>query len=305
MSQENADPSQILSALSEALAAAVDRASPSVVRIEARRRQSQGTGIIWRTSGLVLTADHVLERSEDVTVGLPDGKTVPATVVGRDSERDVALLRAPVDGLPPIEAGPAARVGHLVVAVGRPGEQIMATVGVVNAIGTGRRRRRVDRPTLIHTDALLYPGFSGGPLLDSAGRVIGLNTSRMRAGAGIAIAIDAVTQVAEALQAGGKLKRGYLGITSQPVALPGPLQTGLGLEQQAGLLVSEVEADTPAERGGLILGDVLLTVGEQRVEDPGDLQAALSPERIGQALAVTILRAGELRELSVTVAERP
>lgn len=294
-----------LAAFSDELAAAVARAAPSVVRIEGRVRRGQGTGVVWAEGGLVVTADHVVERTEEVTIGMDDGSRVAGTIIGRDSNVDVALVRGTLDGVPPIERGPRAKVGNLVLALGRPGAGIMATVGVVNATGDregGARRGR--RSRYVHTDALLYPGFSGGPLLDSAGGMIGLNSSRDRSGAGVAIDLEVVTRTVEALQAGGRVQRGYLGVTTQPVTLPQSLREKLDVKQTGGLLISSIEEGAPAEAAGLLIGDILLTLGGETMEDNGDLRSALGLSPIGQAAAGILIRGGELREIALVIAER-
>lgn len=299
------DSLEALTALSAALAAAVERVGPSVVRVEARQRRSQGTGVIWSADGLVVTADHVLERGEDISVAFHDGTSVDATIVGRDSDRDVALLRTNTNGFPPIPRGEPPKVGHLVLAVGRPNDRLMATMGLVNTIrGMGRRRPTHGGAALIQTDALLYPGFSGGPLLDAAGRMVGLNSSRSRAGAGVAIALEAVGDAATTLLAGGKVHRGYIGVVTQMVSLPQQLRDKLNVEQAGALLISSVEQGSPAEEAGLLLGDVLLGLDGQTLQDGGDLRAILASDRVGERLAAHLIRGGERRHLEVAIGER-
>jgi S1-C subfamily serine protease len=262
--------------------------------------------VVWSTDGVIVTADHVLEREEDLLVGLPNGDSASATIVGRDAGTDLAVLRVSATGLQAIEPGPAPRVGNLALIVGRPGESLGTSIGVVSALGGPARTWRGGQlDGFIRTDATFYPGFSGGPLVDAAGRMIGLATSGFGQGAGLAIPLETVKRVSGALLSHGRVKRGFLGLSSQPVALPEGLRQRLGLEQESGLLVVGVEAGGPAERGGLLIGDVLLTLGGQPTRHTEDLRRQLGAEQIGQPSVVRIVRAGESRELSVTIGERP
>ena len=306
MSDDGGGAGGVLVAFSDGLAGAVERAGASVVRVEARRRQS-ASGVLWGADGLVLTADHVLERDEDLVVGLPDGREVAATIVGRDPGTDLALLRAEAPGPAAIERGPAPRVGHLALIVARPGDGLATSIGVVSAIGGPARTRRGGQlDGFIRTDATYYPGFSGGPLVDSAGRMIGLATSQFGggSGAGLAISLETVRRVAESLLSHGRVRRGFLGIGSQPVAIPAALRERLGLSQETGLLVVGVEAGGPAEQGGLLIGDLLIALGGSPVKDTEDLRDQLGADRVGQPTAVRVIRGGEPRELTVTVGER-
>lgn len=297
-----------LAALSDALADAVDMAAKSVVRIEARRRQP-ASGIIWSADGLIVTADHVLERDEDLAVGLPDGRRVAATVVGRDPSSDLAVLRAEASGLTPLARGGSARLGSLALIVARPGDETMASLGSINAI-TGpvrtRRRRRIEG--LIVTDASFYPGFSGAPFVGADGQALGLATSRFGGGrgAGVIIPMSIVERVATALIGHGRVRRGFLGLSSQPVAIPEALRTRAGLgEQEVGLMVVGVEPGGPAETAGFTLGDVLVALGGEPVRDTGELRDLLGPDRVGEATTARVIRGGAPVELSVTVGERP
>lgn len=291
---------------SEELAQAVERAGASVVRVEARRRLS-ASGVVWSADGLVLTADHVLERDDDLAVGLPDGQRVAGTIVGRDPISDLALLRAEAANLTPIERGPSPRVGHLALIVARPGEAVATSIGMVNALEGPFRTRRGGRfEGVIRTDARFYPGFSGAALADTGGRMIGLATSRFGAGmgSGLGVPLETIDRVAAALLSHGRVRQGYLGVTSQRVALPDALRTSLGLDQETGLMVLGVEPGGPAEQGGVLMGDVLLTLGDQPIRNTEDLRTALAGERIGQQTPTRVLRGGELRDLVVTIGER-
>jgi len=292
-----------LGALSAGMADAVETIGPAVVRVNGRRRRS-GTGVVYGQN-TVLTASHVLEREEDLTVGLHDGRTLAARFAGRDHSTDLAVLR--VEGLDLKAAAPAegeARVGQLALAVGGPsrGEGPRATFGIVSAVGGPVRIWRGPRlERYIQTDAAPYPGLSGGPLIDVGGKVLGIMVSGSR-GTAFAIPADLAWRVAGTLEERGSVKRGYLGILSQPVRLPDGQK--LGLTQKGGLLVVGVEDGSPAGRGGLIIGDILATLDGQPVEDTDDLLVLLSSERVGRVVPVKLVRGGELEELEITVGER-
>lgn len=294
-----------LALISEELARAVERAAPSVVRVNARRRIS-ASGVVWQPQGLILTADHVLEREEDVTVGLPDGSEVAASLVGRDRSSDLALLRVAPHDLPPLERGTMPSVGHLVLAIGRPGRGgPLASLGIVSGVqGAGRRWRPGAPESILITDAVLYPGFSGGPLVNASGQLVGINTSLHARGASPAVPIEAAGQIAETLLKQGRIPRGYLGVACQPVALSATLRQRLQIEQAAGLLVVGVDPDGPAEKGGLLVGDILLDLDDQQVHDPADLLRILSPGTVGHGMAVRAVRGGALHACSVTIGER-
>lgn len=303
--QENGR-SGVLAGMSEELAEAVEKASDSVVRVEARRRVA-ASGTVWGAAGLIVTADHVLEREEDIVVTLSGGQEAPATIAGRDPGTDIALLRIEAHDLASIEQAPSPKVGRLVLALGRPGPGgTMATAGIVSAIGgPARTWRGVRLEGFIRTDALLYPGFSGGPLIDIQGRVLGISTSHLAPGASLAIPAEAVGRVVTALLQSGRVRRGFLGITSQPVVLPARLRSRLGLGQETGLLIVGVESEGPADRAGVLLGDVLVGFDGEQMRDTDDLQRMLAGDRVGQPMPLKVVRGGELRDLTVTIGERP
>ena len=303
----------VLSAFSDEIASTVERVGRSVVRVDAGRRFS-GSGVVWE-NGLILTADHVIESEEAIEIGLPDGSSVKATVAGRDENSDLALLRLEsgaggTAGLPAMKRGGAPRVGQLALVVARPGSSVATSIGVVGAAGALRGRGGRERQgahegeNYIWTDASFYPGFGGGAFVDTEGRLIGLATSTSRTGAGIAIPLATIERVAGSLRQHGRIKRGFLGIGSQQVELPEALRTKLGVQQERALLVMGVEEGGPADKGGLLLGDVLVTLAGQAVDDHQTLLSLLNPERVGQATPVRVLRGGELREVTVTVGER-
>jgi S1-C subfamily serine protease len=293
-----------LAALSNGMADAVENVATAVVRVNGRRRRS-GSGVVF-AQNMVLTASHVLEREEDLSVETADGRTLSARFAGRDHSTDLAVLN--VDGLDIDPATPSegdARVGQISLAVGSHsrGEGPRATLGVVSAVGgpvRSRRGPRVER--YIQTDATPYPGFSGGPLIDARGDVLGILVSGWGRGAAFAIPADIAWRTAGTLSERGSVKRGYLGILSQPVRLPNG--QSLGLTQRGGLLVVGVEDGSPADRGGLIVGDILATLDGQPIEDTEDLLVLLAGDRVGRSVPVKLVRGGELTEVEITVGER-
>lgn len=299
-----------LTAFSDALADAVEQAGQSIVRVDGRQRQS-ASGIIWSADGLIVTADHVVERDDDLGIGLAEGTTVRAKLVGRDPSNDLALLKAEATGLTPIARGGAPRIGSLALIVARPGPDLMASLGTVSAVSGPIRTRRGGRlDGLIATDATFYPGFSGAPLIvasGAGGAAIGIATSQFRGGrgSGVIIPLASVERTVAALSAHGRVRRGFVGVGSQPVQLPEALRQKLGLtDQESGLLVVTVEAGGPAEQAGLLLGDIILAFGGEVVRDPGELRDLLGSDQVGQQATLRIVRGGEPRELTVTVGER-
>jgi serine protease DegQ len=288
-----------LAALSNGMADAVENVATAVVRVNGRRRRS-GSGVVF-AQNMVLTASHVLEREEDLSVETADGRTLSARFAGRDHSTDLAVLD--IDPATPAEGD--ARVGQISLAVGSHsrGEGPRATLGVVSAVGgpvRSRRGPRVER--YIQTDATPYPGFSGGPLIDARGDVLGILVSGWGRGAAFAIPADVAWRTAGTLSERGSVKRGYLGILSQPVRLPNG--QSLGLTQRGGLLVVGVEDGSPAGRGGLIVGDILATLDGQPIEDTEDLLVLLAGDRVGRSVPVKLVRGGELTEVEITVGER-
>jgi S1-C subfamily serine protease len=214
----------------------------------------------------------------------------------------------PADGLAPATLGSAegVRVGHFVLALGRSGPGApSASSGIVSAVGRPwRSRRGASIEGYLRTDLTLYPGFSGGPLVDASGQVIGINTSLFAQGHGMALPLTTVRRVVETLLTQGRIRRGFVGINTQPVPLPEALAQRLALGQEAGLLVLGAEAGGPADKAGLLLGDILVGFGGAPIRDTDDLLAQLTVERIGTAVDARVVRGGELRELSITVGER-
>ncbi|MCA9961913.1 MAG: trypsin-like peptidase domain-containing protein, partial [Anaerolineales bacterium] len=294
-----------LSDFSDALAQTVANAAPGVVRIEARRRLP-ATGIVWSSDGVIITANHVVRQDSGISVGLEDGTAVAATLIGRDPTTDLAVLKADASSLTalPHAAAKEVSVGHFVLALGRPGKNVQATFGIISALGTSWRTGMgglVDQ--YMQTDVLMYPGFSGGPLVNAQGQLVGLNSSALMQGVSLTIPTATLSRVATSLLADGRVKRGYLGVSTQRVHLPDAVQAEQG--QKAGLLIVSVEAGSPAEEGGLTLGDTILRMAEHPVTKHDDLLALLSGDRVGEKTPVQILRGGQMQTLTVTIGERP
>ncbi len=294
-----------LTAFSESLVQAVAKAGASTVLVNGRHRMP-ASGIVY-TPDFILTADHVIERDEDITVMLSDGTTVSATIAGRDPGNDLVLLRLDKPTTTTAEkASKDAQVGQVVIALGRPSEEgIEASLGIISSIGGPARTGRgglLER--YLRTDAIPFPGFSGGPLVDTEGRVVGLNTSGLAHGAAITIPAFLAWSDAENLAKHGYIKRGYLGIRSQQVELSPDVVKTLVREQEAGLLLVSVERGSPAEAGGLIVGDILVAIEGQPVSDHDALMVNLSGETVGKPISIQILRGGQPLTISVTVGER-
>jgi S1-C subfamily serine protease len=294
-----------LTELSEAMTEAVAKAGAATVLVDARRRMP-ASGIGY-ASDLILTADHVIERDEDIKIVLPDGSEVRAQVAGRDPGTDLALLRLERAATAVAQsAAQEARVGQLVLALGRPTpEGIQASLGMVSAIGGPVRTGRgglIER--YLRTDTIPYPGFSGGPLVDTAGYVVGVNTSGLARGASLTIPVALAWQVADTLAQHGHVRRGYLGLRSQPVEISEAGQRALGRQQATGLLVVGVENKSPAVEGGLIVGDILVGVAGQPVADHDELLSRLTGDIVGKPTPVQVLRGGQPQTLTVTVGER-
>lgn len=306
MTASSSEASALLG-LSNSLADAVERAGRSLVGVDARQH-TPATGIYWQ-DGVIVAAEHTIEREGDITVILPDGTKTKATLAGSDSGTDIAVLRAEGVSLPTAEPADSSslKVGHIVLAVARPGDiGLSATMGAVSAIGGAWRTwsgGNID--TFIRPDLTLYPGFSGGPLVDTEGRVVGLNTSGLSRSMPLAIPVSTVQRVVDGLLSKGRISRGYLGLGMQPVRLPEALTQQLGLSSRSGLIVVSIESNGPAESAGLFVGDVIVALGGKPVSDPRDVQGVLDPDSVGKPLTATVVRGGERRDVDITVGERP
>lgn len=299
--------SNVLVELSDALADAAEKAGKATVLVNARRRMP-ASGIVY-ASDLILTADHIIEREEGIKVTLADGTEVSARVAGRDPGSDLAVLKLerPVGGELVAEATKSpARLGQIALVLGRPSSNgIEASLGTVSAIGGPIRTGRggtLER--YIRTDSISYPGFSGGPLVAADGTVLGVNTSGLANGAAVTIPADIAWKIADMLVKHGRIQRGYLGIRSQTVEIPGASQKALKREQTTGLLIVGVENDSPASKGGLIVGDILVAVAGTPVLHHDELFARLDGDVIGKSTPIDVLRGGQPQTINVVIGER-
>ncbi len=288
--------------ISEKLAELADQGGKSVVRVDGRRAPS--SGVVW-SEGVVLTADHNLEWDEELAVGLPDGRTVPARLLGRDPTTDLAALRVDEPGLaaPAWAEADSVRVGHLLVGLSRPGRTVRAGLGLLARAAEGFRTSsggRVDR--YLETDLPLHPGFSGGLVLDLEGRALGMTSAGLVRDTAMLVPVATLRRVASALLAHGGVRRGFLGVATFPVRLPATLEKRAG--QAGALVLTAVEDGGPADRAGLVLGDVLLSLDGKPVGHIGDLLPLLEEERIGATMPARLMRGGEVRELPVTIGAR-
>lgn len=295
----------IFSELSDAMASAVDQAGKSTVMVDARRR-IPASGIVF-AKDMILTADHVVERDEEIKVTLDNKTELTARLAGRDPGTDLAVLKLDSASAVPAEiAKTPARVGQFVLAVGRPSKNgIESSFGTVNAIGGPVRTGRGGMlESYIRTDVVSYPGFSGGPLINGEGQVYGINTSGFGRGGAITIPADTAWKIAEILAKHGKIKRGYLGIRSQTVNIPEEAQSQLNRKQETGLLIVGLEADSPAGKGGLMVGDILAGVAGEAIEHHDELFTRLSGDVVGKSTPLDVLRGGTLQVVNVIVGER-
>lgn len=334
--------SETLKQLSEGLADTVAAAAQGIVRVEGRRRLP-ATGIVW-TENVIVTAHHVIERGENIKIGLQGGGTIEASLIGRDPNTDIAVLKANTGSIALNYSAEGLRVGHLVLALGRPGADVQATLGVVSAIGANepedeasdwgkrmneRMQRRAEKmaeraarrwgaeaPSFsfsvgasgvrtegaIQTDVVMYPGFSGGPLVDAAGIVRGMNTSAISRGASLTVPVATIERVVNTLVQHGRMRRGFLGIGAQPVRLQEAIAAEVG--QETGLLLSAVEAGSPAEASGLYVGDIVVALDGQATRQLDELLALLNGDRVGTSVPMHIVRAGKLQQIEVTIGEK-
>jgi serine protease Do len=300
-----------LASLSDDLASAVQHAGQSVVAVHGRRR-FPASGLVWQAN-LVITAAHVLERDTDLSITAPDGQQHAARLVGRDPGSDLAILAIEADQarpLQPIERSAdttSVAAGHLVLAVGRPGtSEPIASFGAISSVGGAWRTAMAGvLDAYIRADVALLPGLSGGALADARGHVIGMLSAHLAGGEPVGIPVTTLDALVQRILSGGTLRRAYLGVSTQPVELQDAFRSRLHVAQTSGLMLLGLEPGAPAERGGLLLGDILLAIGERKVEDGEALQMALGPEAIGAPTPIRLIRGGQLHDITVTPARRP
>ncbi len=301
------ESNSVLASLSNDLATAVERAAASVVTVYGRQRMP-ATGIVWTDGGLIVSANHVVERDEDIHIDTPDGQHLSTNVVGRDPNSDLVLLKIEGTELPPaVRASRDPKVGQFVLAIGRPGKSgPMASLGVISLIGGkgGRDQRRNQLGSFLKTDAAMLPGFSGGPLVDAWGEILGLNSSTLGRGSGFALPNETIDRVVSSLQQHGKVRRGFLGVSAQAVAINDQLAESLGLESKKALVIVGLESGGPAEQQGLFIGDIIVRVGGTAVGSVDQLMEQLSGDVVGQSVAIDVVRGGELTSKSILAGER-
>jgi S1-C subfamily serine protease len=311
----------LLDAYSRAIMGAVERASPSVVNIEVhqaagrtrsgepRERRGGGSGFVFTPDGLILTNSHVVHDARRIEVTLADGRRMPASAIGDDPASDLAVVRVDEPGLTAAALGDSQqlRVGQLVVAIGNPyGFQSTVTAGVVSALGRSLRSysgRLID--DVIQTDAALNPGNSGGPLVDSAGRVVGVNTATILPAQGIcfAIGINTAKFVASRLLRDGRIRRSYIGVSAQTVPVHRRVVRFYDLAKESGGLVLSVEENSPAKRAGLRDGDIIVALEGKPVAGVDDLHRVLTDVRVGVSCSLTVLRRTEKLEVKIVPEE--
>ena len=295
------NPLEVLKSLSEATSILIKKTSESVVSVKAQ--MSRGTGVVLTKDGYIVTCNHVLQGCNGVKIGQGD-KTFNATIVGTDPYNDLALLKAEKGEFTPIEVGDSEKlsVGQYVVALANPfnRNQPTATSGIVTSVNSTIRgwRGSTQMENVIATDAQLNPGFSGGPLVDADGKIIGINTAYVWQ-RGIAIPISKVKAVADRLMTGKVAQKGYLGIIANTVAIPEEIAEQAGLEQESGVMIFSVEPGSPARKAGLAMGDVLVKFNDKPVTDFYDLPRLLGEDVIDKETKLTIIRRENLLEVTI------
>ena len=300
--------SSVLSDLSKELASAAEKVGPSVVTVHARHRLPS-SGIHWR-KGVIVTANHTIRREEDLSVLLHDGKRVAAKLAGRDPGTDVAILKLDEEtsaGVPQFVESSGLKLGHFVLALGRTRRaSLVASAGIIGGLGGEYRTWRggkVDQD--IRLDLALYPGFSGGPLVSTDGKVLGMNTNGPGRGRAITLPVSTVNRTVDQLLEKGYIARPYLGLAMQPVSLPEAARSKLKSGAQGGLMVLHVESSGPAEKAGIVLGDVIVELQGKPALDMDNIRDLLASAKIGEAVKSTVVRAGVPVEVSITLGERP
>ncbi len=296
-----------LTEISDQLAEAVSSAAASIVAVHARPRLAS-TGVHWR-DGVIVTTDATVKRTDDIAVTLPSGERVSATLAGRDPGTDLAALRIPVGRLPIAARSAAAdlRPGHLVLALARTGNDgPQATFGVVSSVGEAWRTWRggtLDRR--VQSDVELYPGFGGGPLVTAHGTIAGINSGGMSKPLCVTIPDTTIDRILDSILNRGYVARGWLGASMQTVRFSESATAKLGFDGQGGLVVLDVEHDSPAAHGGVMIGDVLVRIDETRITRHDDVMAFLGSDRVNTTVQLQVVRGGAVVMVPVVIGERP
>jgi S1-C subfamily serine protease len=285
-----------LAALSNELAAVVEQTGKSVVAVHARPR-FPSSGVFWRP-GIIVTAEHTIRREEEITVTLPDGSNAPATLAGSDSGTDLAVLKVEGPGEPVKPAANPPEPGHLTLAIARSEDSgVNASMGIVSAVSGDWRTWRGGRlDHYIRLDLTMFPNTSGGAVVNTGGAAIGIATSALSRIAGVAIPAATVNRILDQILARGHVTRGYLGVGVQPVELP---------DHHKGLIVLSLEPEGPAAKAGVLIGDILVSLGGTIVDDTEDIQSVLEGHAVGQAVEAGFLRGGDSRTIAIAIGERP
>ena len=299
--------SQELIELSNELAQLTDRAATSVVAVHAETRGSS-SGIVWR-SGVIVTSELALRRDEEIRVTLPSGRVVPATLAGRDPSTDIAVLNCAEanSAVPEVGDIAALKPGSLALVVGRTRVSgPVAALGVVSLVASDRRTwTGGSLAPYIRLDVGLQPTAVGGAVVSAHGDTIGLATPRFARFGAIAVPASAINKIADTLLKKGRIPHGYLGVGLQPISLPDILRESLQRKEKTAAIVLEIQPDGPADKAGIVIGDILVSLAGHPVARPGDVQAILAGDAIGKSLALKFIRGGSVQEGSIVVAERP
>lgn len=285
-----------LAALSNEVTAAVEQAGKSVVAVHARPRFSS-SGVFWKP-GVIVTAEHAVRKEEDIRITLPNGQNVTAALAGSDPGADLAVLKVEMEGSPVRPVAKAPAPGNLALSIGRSEDSgVNATLGIVSALGPAWRTWRGGRlDAYIRLDLTLYPGSTGALVVDIDGNALGIATPALSRIAGVAIPASNIDRAVEEILKRGRVARGYLGVGLQPVELG---------DRQTGLIVLSVESGGPASKAGVLIGDILVSLGGKALEDTEDVQAALESHAVGSPIEAVVSRGGEQRAVSITIGERP
>jgi len=293
--------------LSNALAQATDRAASSVVAVHTERRGSS-SGIVWR-SGVIVTSEHALRRDEEIQVTLPNGRVVSASLAGRDPSTDIAVLKCAEADNAVSEFGDVATVkpGNLTLVVGRTrASGPVAALGVVSLVASDRRTwTGASIVPYIRLDVELQPTAVGGAVIDARGSTVGLATPRFARFGAIAVPVSSINKTTDTLLQKGRIPRGYLGVGLQPVRLPDALRDKLQWKERTAAIVMDVHPGGSADKAGVVIGDILISMAGDAVTGLEDIQSHLAGEAIGKTLPLKFVRGGAIQEGSIVVAERP